>query len=237
MINNAGIARIYGTGMIAKALNSVEKIEGCYFAAGVSNSNCNDEREYKREIIALDNFIHSIGCRRVVYYSSFVAIAGAGRYADHKRHIENHIQSKCENFLIIRLPQVVGITNNNTLVSYFTKNIIKKESVNIQRNAFRRIIDVSDVVRISKIMYESTKENKIINVAPLVCMRSLDIFIEISNILGINSAYNIIDGGFEQIGDLEDSLNILGRDEKIFSPEYQIEVLKKYVPTLAHQIS
>ncbi|MBK7134062.1 MAG: hypothetical protein IPH69_14945 [Bacteroidales bacterium] len=82
--------------------------------------------------------------------------------------MEELIRSKSSRFVIFRLPQVAGFSNNsNTLMNYFSNKIIKEEKFELL-NVERNIIDIDDVVRIiySFLHYDSEKYlDKVINIA------------------------------------------------------------------------
>ncbi len=81
-------------------------------------------------------------------------------------------------------------------------------------------------------MHDSTRRNQVVNVTQVELLKNLAIYVEITTIPSINPVYYIIDSWSEQASPLADAINILGRDDEVFTQAYQIEVLKKYVPIL-----
>lgn len=223
---------IYGKGLIANSLMKESIIAGAFFAAGVSNSSTSSERDFDREKLELTNFIQKYKTERIIYFSSFAAVCENTPYAIHKKRMEQIILQLAKEYTIIRLPQVVGITTNNTLVSYFVKSIISNNKVNIYKNAKRRLIDVNDVARIAAKISVTDMQSTIINVGPPKSVSALFIYILISRILSSNVNYQLIEGGVDHKVDLRDFEKIAGSHERIFQFDYQARTLKKYIKNI-----
>ena len=87
---------------------------------GFSNSGEIDRIEYKRELE--DPYIDLSSLIAIIeLYTSAATLrrSGTSRYAQHKRQIESIIAESVNDFIILRLPQVVGVTANRTLINYF----------------------------------------------------------------------------------------------------------------------
>jgi nucleoside-diphosphate-sugar epimerase len=85
----------------------------------------------------------------------------------HKLKVEKFIQSNFENFLILRLPNIIGLTKNpHTFFNYFYNSIKNGESILIQKNAVRYFMDVEDISVIFEIILEdNTVKNTVINIS------------------------------------------------------------------------
>jgi hypothetical protein len=223
---------VHGGGMMASAIRSTEGITGAVFAAGVSNSMEIDHLEYTREKKDLRTFIDNNSNKKIIYLSSYIARDGTSRYAQHKRQMELMIEEKANDFLVLRLPQVVGRTMNRTLISYFVNAAKIREKLTIQRNAFRSLVDVTDVGRIISLFNQKKVTREVIAVGPLKPLRVLYIIENIESILQVKIDFTLVDDGDRQTGDLSRALELLERNDPLFDEAYQCSVLKKYVPML-----
>ncbi len=105
-------------------------------------------------------------------------------YYEHKKNIEEYIKNNCENYLIIRLPQVVGyLGNNNNLFNFLKQKIKNCEVLNIDSLAIRSLIDIDDVYKITKTLI-TEESNQIINIKGIEDIYVSEIVDEMYNILG-----------------------------------------------------
>jgi hypothetical protein len=223
---------VHGRGMMASAIRSTGNINAAVFAAGVSNSGEIDSSEYRREQDAIKTFIDVHYNRKIIYFSSYIAKNGTSPYAEHKRQIESIIQKTTNDFLVLRLPQVVGRATNKTLISYFVDAAKAGKQIAVQRNAFRSLVDVVDVGRILSLFTEKNVTREVIAVGPLKPLSALDIVRNIESILQLEIDIALVDGGERQSEDLSRALELLKSNDPLFDDAYQCLVLKKYVPKL-----
>lgn len=104
---------VIGNGDIASVLP--ERDDLLFFASGVSNSQCTDEREYAREVRLLlkqDDRAH------IVYFSSLATLFSDTRYTQHKRYMEALVRERFPNWTIIRIGNIDWGENPNTLINY-----------------------------------------------------------------------------------------------------------------------
>ena len=104
---------IVGNGDIASVLPEREDL--LFFASGVSNSQCTDEKEYKREVNLLlrqDDRAH------LVYFSSLSVFYSDTRYAQHKRYMELLVRETFPSWTIIRIGNISWGKNPHTLINY-----------------------------------------------------------------------------------------------------------------------
>ena len=223
---------VHGRGMMASAIRLTEGLTGAVFAAGVSDSGEIDCREYIRERNNLRKFIESNSDSKVIYFSSYIAKDGTSRYAQHKREMESVIAETANDFLVLRLPQVVGETTNRTLISYFVNAAKTRDKITIQKNAYRSLVDVTDVGRILSVFIGKNVSREVIAVGPHKPLWILDIVENIESILQLSIDFTLVDGGDRQAGDLSRALELLERNDPLFNEAYQYSVLKEYVPKL-----
>lgn len=106
---------ICGTGDIGKALASIDRDDRLFFCSGVSNSQCDDEDEYEREIELLSQ--QNFGFH-IVYFSSLALYYGDSRYVNHKWQMECLVKEWFPRYTIVRLGNITWGTNPNTLINY-----------------------------------------------------------------------------------------------------------------------
>lgn len=140
---------IVGRGMIAKEFCKYEEEyqDFCVFASGVSYANCTSQYEFEREFLLLkEQEKHK---KKIIYFSSFHVLKETNenkKYIEHKLCMENFIINNFRDYLIIRLPNVIGEGGNkHTLFSMFYHNLIENKKMSLYKHAYRFIMDVSDV--------------------------------------------------------------------------------------------
>ena len=141
---------IIGTGMLAKAVQSIDNESCLFFCSGVSNSNEENVEKYEREVQLLEQ---SFGTKqKLIYFSSYFVNFDSflkRKYYRHKSNIEGLILNNFSNFLIFRLPQIIGFsTNKNTLTNFLYDAIVSNSTINVFKNAKRNVIDIDDVVKV-----------------------------------------------------------------------------------------
>jgi len=137
---------IVGNGMIAKSLCTIDSDDVVFFASGVSNSMCKDIAEYDREIKLLKDSIDLN--RTFVYFSSIEEYILNDQYLQHKRDVQSIIKERTDNFIIIKVPQLIGQSgNSNNFINYIYNSIWNNEVFNVILTK-RSLLDVDDLVKI-----------------------------------------------------------------------------------------
>ena len=156
---------ILGNGLIATSLskNLKNHTNLLIFASGVSNSKEEREEEYEREFQLLKQTINEHKDKKLIYFSSCsIDSINPSRYNEHKKFIEKYIQDNLNNYLILRLPNVIGnSTNKNQLVNYFYDCLINQIKVTVNTDCIRHLIDVDDLSKVIELLdnIESTTLN------------------------------------------------------------------------------
>ena len=120
---------IIGNGLIARAFDSyIANQQVIVFASGVSNSLCKEPSEFEREWRLLRGVIDAHPNVKLVYFST-CSISDQDRqntsYVKHKVDVEDFIKQNCSDYLIIRLPAVIGKSNAATTLPFvFAEKII-----------------------------------------------------------------------------------------------------------------
>lgn len=224
---------VHGAGMMASAMNGLSNAGAAIFAAGVSNSKETRIEEYEREKKTLYWFMENNKDKTLIYFSSYAAEQGGSPYAIHKREIEKTIRKKVKDYIIVRLPQVAGRTNNSsTLLKFLIHSACKKQRITLQRYSYRNLIDVCDVARVVGCFLDKGIKREIIPVGPIRPISIFDIVEKVEQIIQRKIKFEIVDCGDYQCADLARAKEILTKQDPIFAEGYQYLVMKKYIPVL-----
>jgi len=149
---------IVGRGLLARSFASrfADRHDTLIFASGVSNSGETSASEFEREfqMLRAARRRHS---GRLVYFGSCSVTDEERRhtpYARHKLAMEQFVLGGNRG-IVVRLPQVVGHTDNpNTLTNFLYNAIRKGERFSIWEHAERNLIDANDVAAITEAVIE-----------------------------------------------------------------------------------
>lgn len=157
---------IIGNGLIAKSMRGkINDDKLIIFASGVPNSKEQNDDEYNRELLLLEKIILENPNKKLIYFSSCsVASTNNVKYNQHKLNVESFIRNSTNNYIILRLPNIVGPpSKNNQLINYFYYSLINDDEMSINVNYIRHLIDVDDL---SLIVDKLKNENEVtLNVA------------------------------------------------------------------------
>ena len=126
-----GNRNIVGKGFIGKNLNKIKKelkeTNYIIYAAGISHSKTKSKKELNRELNSFISFSKKNYFKKIIYISTADVtnnIVNKSLYVKNKIKIENLIKKKFKNYIILRLPQIIGKNRNmNTLINFFYLNI------------------------------------------------------------------------------------------------------------------
>lgn len=186
---------IVGSGLIAKAFEKYNyDNDVLIFSSGVSNSKENRSSEFEREETLIKEYININ--KKFIYFSTVSVVDGSKNspYIEHKLNIEKFISENHNNYLIFRLPIVVGINSNKVTFFNTIKNkIINNEVIDIY-NVKRYLIDIDDLSSTLPIIIDDKNErNKTINVCYDNFTTVIDIVNKMEFFLKINSPKNFIE--------------------------------------------
>jgi len=159
---------IYGNGFIAKKFSKFKSIlkekKIILYASGISNSQESIKKNLDREINSFKKFYHENKNHKIIYISTCSVDDNSrnkSKYIKNKIKIEKFIKIKFKKFIILRLPELIGrFKNKNTLINYFFYMIKKKKKFNLFKNVKRNVLDIDDVLKISKHIILDNKINK-----------------------------------------------------------------------------
>lgn len=227
--------KIIGNGLLARNMANLKAERDCLIiGAGVSNSSETRLAEFQREIDLVATEIQQNRELRIVYFSTCsVSQAVRTPYIDHKCAMEKMVSSLAAEWCIYRLPQVVGVVNNSTLISYIVRSMLQNLPLKVQLNAHRRLIDIDDVVRVcGRLLNENQGVNTVQDIAPGHAASVVQIVERIAFGLGKEPRYEGIDSGESYEIDIQPLVNFIGAEDIIFTEDYWRAVLDKYIPLL-----
>lgn len=129
---------IVGKGSIAKVLK--DRNDLLFFASGVSNSSCIDEKEYDREF----NLLKTIPIdQHIVYFSNLGIYYKKDRYTQHKINIEEYIRNNFKSYTIVRIEVCEWVTTSSTILNIFKKQLSQGIEPIIQ-NTTRYILSLNE---------------------------------------------------------------------------------------------
>ena len=230
---------IIGSGFIARNFENysdvLKKLNICLYAAGISNSQTQDKKLLEREKNRFIDFFKKFDQKKKLVYISTCSISDPSRnqnlYVLNKIYIEDLVKKNVKNFLIVRLPEVVGKNENKfTLINFLNNKIKKEEKFEIWSNAKRNVIDIEDVVPlVINLMENKNLTNAIINIANPKSYFVNEIVRNFEKLSNKKANYNLVNKG-QRDWDL-DTAKTLEMSKKIkvnFNENYLYKILKKY---------
>lgn len=226
---------IIGSGLLAQAFSPAFALRDdiCIFAAGVSNSGCNDFQEFTRERERLGYALQQAENIDAFVYFGTCSVADpesqTSPYVLHKVAMEKLVHTHKRN-LIFRLPQVVGKTPNQyTLLNFLHAKILRSEPFNLWRNAKRNIIDVIDVAIIAEqLIANSLMRNTILNIANLENYPMAEIVTQMEHVVGKRAVYKAVERGSDYYIDTNPILPVLEKVNIKFDNGYLEKVIAAY---------
>jgi nucleoside-diphosphate-sugar epimerase len=215
---------VIGNGLLGKIFKTIDSEEYLIFSSGVSNSMEKNEEEYNREFNLIKNYINTD--KKFIYFSTININDDDRMYFLHKRKIEKFIINSCNNYLIFRLPNIIGNGGNvNNIFNYFKTKIIEKSVIKVQ-NVNRSLIDIDDVKKICERCLDI--KNTILHISHIESTKVIDIVNIISSELNKKVKIKLVDGvcitnsNSQQV---DDAIKFLRIDKE----SYTKKIIKKYI--------
>ena len=190
---------IIGKGFIAKNLSKISKeiIQSkiIIYAAGISNSNTESKKDLVREINSFNKF-SKINKRKKILFISTADVTNnlknRSKYVKNKIKIEKSIKKNFKNFIIVRIPQIIGKSKNkNTLINFFYNKIKSKKTIKLLLNVDRNLLDIDDIIKMIKVIIMNNKINKkVITLSNKYFIQPIDIIKIFEKTLKIKAKYN-----------------------------------------------
>ena len=192
------MSSIIGLGFLGKAFFKKKKFINnnlVLFTAGVSNSSSINKKEYSREINKINNL--KLNQKQILVYFSTCGIFDPSRkkktYFKHKILVEKIIKNKFRNYLIIRLPEVIGKNKNKkTLINFIYSKLISNKKFRIFKNTKRNLLDIDDIINISLQIFKKKLKNQSINIANPDFISPIDIVKIFENIIKKKANYSFV---------------------------------------------
>lgn len=221
---------IIGSGLIANSLQHIDSEDNLFFASGVSNSLETRNSEFEREFVLLKNSLEKNKKNKLIYFST-VSVNDQSKqdshYVLHKLAMEEFIKNNADNYLILRIGNIVGKGGNpNTLFNYLRNQITNNHTFTVHSKARRLLIDMDDI---TKFLAESCPDinNEIINCAFPYYYNLNEIIEEIEDKTSQKALYNEVnEGDFYQVL-FEESINNFFSD--ITPKDYIKTLVEKYI--------
>ncbi len=132
--------------------------------------------------------------------------------------------------MILRLPQVVGTTPNPyTLTNYIHHQVTNGIRFRVWANAWRNLIDVSDVAKIGgHIITHHASVSTIYTIANPTSIPMTHLVATFEEVLGKCAQFDLIDAGTKYRIDSTFSHEIAERVGIIFDDQYTFNLIQKY---------
>ncbi len=140
------------------------------------------------------------------------------------------IEHGSNKYLIIRLPIVVGKSNNpHTLTNFIYQSIKTGKPFNLYQHASRYLIDIDDVVRLVDEMIRETEGSHILNLVLDNKIKVITLAGIIEEVTGMRGNYKITGSGSDYEIDNMPVKEMIGKHFfDISAQEYNYRVLHKY---------
>ncbi len=187
---------IIGSGQLAKAFKYSDINENIIFASGVSNSNCNDKKEFEREKKLLLSILLKNKNKNFVYFSSCALSSdnyALNNYYKHKKEMEELIKKHSDNYYIFRIPQLFGqLKEHKTLINFIYYRILENHQFSLYNNAYRYVISIDDAVILVNEYIKYNISNTTIDLANPYHYKVIDIVEIFEKLLNKTAKYDII---------------------------------------------
>lgn len=225
---------VIGNGLLGRSFRGRALPRALYFCSGVSNSKETRASEFDRERDLLIGACDGVKeFSSFVYFSSIMAPDRANQYFEHKYKMEELVKSLFpEKYLIVRLPQVVGMVNNRTLFSEFVRRVQGRLPVLVQTNATRSLIDIDDVVRVTNKLVDHGARGLVVNCMPDEIVSVSDIVDFISDEIGCPAFKVYVTEGVDQTANCSLLHQFLPGEDPVLLPGYTRRVVAKYAKKL-----
>lgn len=201
------------------------------FASGVSNSKETNIHNFNREKELLLTTLNNNPDLKLIYFSSVLTNIIDNDYYRHKLEVEDIIKNKSKNYIIFRIPQIIGLNGNQLNIVNFLKNSIKNENeILVYKDVYRSLIDIEDLVKIVMYCMDKTN-NSLLFLSDVEKITVKDLSIKIGNILNkpvkMSELPSLENLNWSRTNDelINQSFDFL----KISKNGYNDKILKKYI--------
>lgn len=205
----------------------------CIFASGVSNSQNTDISLFQREIDLLISTLNNNQEKLFVYFSTcsiYDTTLINSAYIKHKLNIEQIIKWSGNTYIIFRISNPVGPTNNpHTIFNFLTNKIKNDEEFVLWSHAQRNFIDVVDLLKIASLIIDSRSyENSIVNIANTKNFGVIEIVHLLEEVIGKKALYRTEEKGGSPSIDLDKIDSLIRQSNIQFDSLYLQRLIHKY---------
>jgi UDP-2-acetamido-2,6-beta-L-arabino-hexul-4-ose reductase len=222
---------IIGKGLIASAFEITKEnyLDCVIFASGVSSSKENNDDEYNREKELIIETIKQNKGLKFIYFSSISVNVDKNKYFEHKLKIENIIKDYTSNYIIFRIPQLVGRNGNpNNLVNHIKNCVLSGDKIITNNYVERALLDVEDLVMIVNYCKDKTI-NETLNLSSIEKIKVCDLCNLIGELLNKTPIIKIVDN-IEYNNWVIDNSELINEAIIGFNKSnYNLNILKKYL--------
>lgn len=224
---------IVGNGLLASAFDrrALKPLGVTVFASGVSNSSEIDASAFSRERTLLTQTIAAKPVGRLVYFST-CSVTDPDRsdtpYATHKRDMEALVASR-PGHIILRLPQVVGRTDNpHTLTNFLADRIRRGLPLEVWSRATRCLIDVDTVAALTTCLLQTDAVDIRNDLTPPESFTMTELVGMMEQVLGTCAIVRVVEKGDAAVTDPSLALALAPLADEDLGPGYTLRTLHKY---------
>ena len=232
---------LIGNGVIANRFcDYALKSNYLIFAGSINDFAINDDAAFQNEEAALQLALADNPDVPFIYFSSCSILdpeVGETPYVLHKIRMEKLLQNQAKFFLIFRLPEVVGLSGDESnLVNFLVDAISNKKPFEISAKAQKNLIDIDNVHTIADEIIKSNKySNSIINIASTQNTSIYALIQNIEQFLGLKARFDKVEKGSDMDLDISEIQPLLSMLNINFDENYIPRVLEKYFGHLIHE--
>lgn len=222
---------IIGCGLLANTFKDSLCNNGrtLIFASGVSNSSETSDAAFLRERVLLEEQLSIANETDMlfIYFSSCALVDKnnlSSPYYYHKHMMEQIIKKHSHKFIIFRLPQLIGKSDNkNTLINYLVEKIQKGDLFEVWKGATRYLIEVNDLKQILEVfIIDKSLYGKTIDIANPYRYSIEEIVSIIACNMQKKAVYNLVDKQDSYLLNLDTFLEVFNQNsiDMQFGKEY-----------------
>lgn len=227
--------RVIGSGAIADRFAAYALQSDCVIYAGsIHDSGISDAAEILREEESIRSaLVATNSSMNFVYFSSCSIDVEAQvdlPYVAHKKRMEQLIQLSASNYLILRLPQLLALTDDrNSFVNFLVTAITTGQNFELWQDAYRNIIDIDDVYSIAHhLIARKIYANRIVNIASPFSTAVPDFVALLEGYFGRNGSYVRSARGSNYSPDTSAIKAVIAQLGIDFGPGYLLKAVDKY---------
>lgn len=225
---------VLGEGLIANRFSDYS-LQSKYliYAGKIHDSTLLDEGRIHEEEAAISTALSANNDKVFVYFSSCSILdenMHSTPYVNHKIRMERLIQKTSKSFLIIRVPQLMGLSDvGSSLVNYLFDSIVNGKPFELWEDAQKNLIDIDDVHEIVGVLLGTNSSfNKVFNIASTHQTSVSAIVREIEAFTGRAGVYTNVSKGSSYKIDIEEIETVLNGLCINFGESYIKNSLNKY---------